>query len=133
MKNEMIPAVSEQENEVTFVMPDIESLGKLKNMNQGFDLTIRYRKAEDWAALKNQEVRAYYMGLRNVTNKDGESVCCAVFVTDKECFIAAQYTLVEMVKNLPPKTALSITYRERKTNRGDSSRSTCIFDVAILE
>lgn len=120
-------------SEVTFIMPDTESIGRLKQMNPSFSLTLKYRKAEDWAALKNQEVRAFYMGMKDIPNEKGDVVHCAVFVTETECFLSAQTTLVEAVRPLPSRTPLAITYRERKTNKSDSSRSTCVFDVVTLE
>lgn len=118
--------------EVTFIIPDTESIGRLKEMNPAFSLTLKYRKAEDWAVLKNQEVRAFYMGMKDIPNDKGDMVHCAVFVTETECFLSAQTTLVEAVRSLPSGTPLAITYRERKTNKSDSSRSTCVFDVITL-
>jgi hypothetical protein len=132
MENKMIPADA-CGTEVTFTIPDTESLGRLKAYNPKFSLTMRYRKAEDWAALKNQEVRAYYMGMKVIPNDKGEAVSCGVFVTESECFLSAQTTLIEAVHQLPLKTPVAITYRERRANKSDSSRSTCVFDVSILE
>lgn len=119
--------------EVLFTIPDTESLGRLNQMDHSFSLTLKYRKAEDWAALKNKEVRAYYMGMREIPNKDGELVHCGTFVTDTECFLSAQTTLIEAVRQLAPGTPIAITYRERRTNKNDSSRSTCVFDVVTLQ
>lgn len=118
--------------EVSFQIPNTEALGMLSDMSPAFSLTLSYRKAEDWAVLKDKEVRAFFMGLREIPNDKGEVVKCGTFVTENECFLSAQTTLIEAVRNLDPGTAVAITYRGRKTNKVDSSRSTCVFDVSIL-
>lgn len=115
------------------MIPNTDAIGRLNDMKPGFSLTLKYKKAEDWAALKNKEVRAYYMGMKEIPNKQGELVCCGMFVTENECFLSGQTTLIEAVRQLEPQTPISITYRERRTNKSNGDRSTMIFDVVKLQ
>ncbi|MCU7542956.1 hypothetical protein [Riemerella anatipestifer] len=128
-KQTELQSVSGQE--VTFFIPNTESLGKLKDMKPEFSLNLKYKTADDWAALKDQPLRAFFMGTKDIPNEDGELVSCGVFVTQNECFISGQMTLVEAVKNLPAKTPIEITYRGKKNNKS-SNGSTMIFDVSKL-
>src|SRR5690554_6680768 len=87
--------------EVTFFIPNTESLGKLQDLTPQFSLTMKYKSADDWAALKDKPLRAFFMGMKEVPNEDGENVNCGVFVSSNEVFISGQMILTEAVKNLP--------------------------------
>lgn len=117
--------------EVTILIPNTESIGKLKELNPSFSLTMKYKSADDWAALKDKPVRAYFMGLKEVPNEDGENVNCGVFVSENEVFLSGQTILVDAVKTLPPQTPIQITYRGKKQNKS-SNGSTMMFDVQTL-
>ena len=123
--------VQSPQTEVTFVMPNTKSLGQLKEMRPDFSLTMKYKNADDWAAIKGQEVRAFFMGIKEIPNDDGELVTCGVFVSESECFIAGQKLLVEAVRNLDSRTPVAITYKEKKANKS-SDGSTMIFEVRTL-
>lgn len=129
MENEI---TTMQNPEVTFVMPSTESLGQLKDKKPHFSLTMKYKTMDDWAALKDVEIRAYFMGIKEIPNDKGELIRCGVFVTETECFISAPMLLIDMVKQLSANTPLSITYRGKKNNK-NSEGSTMQFDVLILE
>lgn len=117
--------------EVTLVIPNTESLGKLKEMNPSFSLTMKYKSADDWAMLKDKPLRCFYNGLKEVPNEDGELVNCGVFVSEKEVFISGQMVLIDAVKHLKPKTPIEIIYRGKKPNKS-SDGSTMIFDISTL-
>lgn len=121
---------------ISFTMPDTESIAQLEGMEAQYSLNIKYKSADDWAALKDKPLRAFYMGIKEVPNEDGELIMCGLFATPKEVFISGQTTLVESIKMLPPsndefKTAVQITYRGKKNNKS-SEGSTMIFDVEKL-
>lgn len=121
---------------LTFVMPDTESIGQLESMEAKYSLNIKYKAADDWAALKDKPLRAFYMGIKEVPNEEGEMIMCGLFATAKEVFISGQTTLIEAIKMLPPstdenKTAVQITYRGKKQNKSTDG-STMIFDVEKL-
>lgn len=117
--------------EVSFYIPNTEELGQLQDLKPKFSLNLKYKSADDWAALKDQPQRCFFMGMKDIPNEDGEMINCGVFVTPKECFISGQMTLVEAVKNLNSKTPVEITYRGKKSNKS-SDGSTMIFDVETL-
>jgi hypothetical protein len=117
--------------EVSFTMPDTESIGKLKDMKPNFSLNLRYKTQEDWHELKGKPVRAYYMGIREIPNENGEMIRCGLFVSPSECFISGQMLLVEAVEKLPMKTPVEITYQGKKKNvNTDGSHN--VFDVFTL-
>ncbi len=117
--------------EVIFFVPDTESIGKLKELKPKFSLTLKYKSADDWAALKDQSIRVFYMGIKGIPNEKGEVINCGVFVSEKEAFLSGQMTLIEAVRNLPSKTPLQITYRGKKANKSTNGQ-TMIFDVEKL-
>lgn len=118
--------------EVSFIIPSTDSLGRLYDMEPDFSLDLKYRTADDWAAIKGKEVRAFFMGFKEIPNSEGELVVCGVFVTPTECFIAGQKLLLEAVKQLTPQTPVSITYVEKKANKSTDG-STMIFNVKTLK
>ena len=117
--------------QVSFFIPNTEELGQLETFKESFSLTMKYKTADDWAAIKDKELRCYFMGMKEIPNENGESVNCGVFVTQKECFIAGGMTLVEAVRQLPAKTPVSITYLGKKKN-ATTDGQTMIFDVKTL-
>lgn len=120
-----------QGTEVTFVIPDTESLGALKDLTPKFSLSLKYKNSDDWAISKDKPLRCYFMGMKQIPNEHGEIINCGVFVTEKECFIAGQMTLLDAVKNLLPKTPIEITYTGKKANKS-SDGQTMIFDIQKL-
>lgn len=118
-------------NEVLFTMPSTEELGSLSTMDTKFQLNVKYKTQEDWQQMKGIPVRAFYMGLKEVPNDEGEMIKCAVFVTEKEVFISAQMVLIDAVMRLPMKTPVEITYIDKKANK-TSKGATNLFDVKTL-
>lgn len=117
--------------EVTFVIPDTESLGKLKELNEKFSLNINYKTKEDWAQIKDKPIRVYFMGFKDIPNEKDEMIKCAVFASESELFIAGQMTLIEAVSKTEPNTPLQITYTGSVNNK-TSDGSTMRFDVVTL-
>lgn len=117
--------------EVTFFIPNTEQLGVLNELKPEFSLTMKYKTADDWAAIKDKPLRCFYMGIKEIPNENGEIIKCGTFVSQNECFISGQMTLTEAVKVLPVKTPVEIIYRGKKGNKS-SDGSTMIFDVSTL-
>ena len=117
---------------VSFTIPNTARLGRLKEMEPDFSLDLKYRTADDWAMVKGQEVRAFFMGFKEIPNPDGELVTCGVFVTSTECFIAGQKLLIEAVRQLDLGTAVAITYVEKKNNKSTEG-ATMVFSVKTLK
>lgn len=123
--------IKDHSTEVTFLMPSTDALGALATMTPDFSLILKYKKADDWALLKNQEVRAYYMGIKEIPNTDGELVTCAIFVSSNECFLAGSMVLIEAVRTLDKGTPVAITYRGKSQNK-KTEGETMRFDVITL-
>lgn len=120
-----------QGTEVTFIIPTVDELGQLAKMSPKFSLTLKYKTADDWAILKDRELRAYFMGFKEIPNKEGELIKCGLFVTETECFLSGSYTLMNAVRRLESNTPISITYRGKKPNKR-SEGATMIFEVETL-
>lgn len=118
--------------EVSFTIPNTASLGRLNEMEEDFSLDLKYRTADDWATVKGKPIRAFFMGFKEIPNKDGELVTCAIFITQTECFLAGQKLLIEAVRQLSPQTAIVITYVEKKNNKSTEG-ATMIFNVKTLK
>ncbi|MEG0602827.1 MAG: hypothetical protein RR499_07260 [Mucinivorans sp.] len=119
------------QSEVEVIMPNPSVLASLDNMKQDFSLTLKYKTADDWAALKDKPVRAFYQGIKDIPNKEGEMIKCAAFIGQHECFLAGQMLIVDAVKNLLHNTAVEIIYRGKSANK-NTEGSTMKFDVATL-
>lgn len=117
--------------EVTVGMPLFQQLDSLKDLDEVYTVTASYRTQEDWHQYKGQEIRCIFMGLKDIPNKEGESVNYAIIATENEIFLAAQHVLVEAVKKFPPNTNIRIIYEGKKKN-ANSDGYTNIFNVALL-
>ena len=115
---------------VTLEIPNTESLGELKDMRPVYNMTAKYRTQEEWMDYKDEPIRAYYLGIKEIPNPEGEMVACAVFATESEVFLSGQMVLVDAAKKLANKTPVEITYLGKKRNK--KSGSTNMFDVVIL-
>jgi hypothetical protein len=118
-------------NAGTLMIPSTEAIGKLENAEVGLDISVKYRKMEDWNELKDQPIRAYYLGTKQIPNDDGEMVTCAAFMDKSGVWLAGQMVLVDAVSKVDINTPLQITYRGKKANKS-SKGSTNLFDVKIL-
>jgi len=117
--------------EVAFFIPNTEEIGKLKELKPEFSLNLKYKTADDWAAIKDKPLRAFYMGLKEIPNEDGEVIKCGVFVSEMECFISGQKLLVDAVRSLTSKTPVEIIYRGKTQNKSTEG-STMKFDITTL-
>jgi hypothetical protein len=91
-------------------MPNTNALAKLKNAKKGQSLTAKYRKAEDWEELKDQEVRCVYLGLKEAIDSKDNVYYLAKLQDEKgNLFVAAQTVLVQSLASLPVGQGVSIT------------------------
>lgn len=118
--------------EVTFIVPDTESLAALEGMKANVSLNTKYRLQEEWEELKGQPIKCYYLGVKKIPNPEGELVNCGIFVTAKEIFLAGGIILIDLVKDLQIKTPLQITYLGTRENKGDRSKKALNFNVQRL-
>ncbi len=117
--------------QVTIEIPNTEELGKLKTLNTGFNLNPKYRTKEEWIENRGKPVRAFFLGIKELPNEDGEAVTCGVFSSETEIFFAGQKVLVDAVRKLEPKTPVEITFLESRKNKTNTG-VTMIFQVKLL-
>lgn len=118
--------------EVKLSMPSLSQLGKLTGLKKVFKTSAAYRTQEDWQEFKDKPIRAFYLGLKQLPNDDGEAVTCAIFADQEQIFLCAQYVLVEAVRNAPPQTGFEITYKGKRQNKSSKSKYTNLFDIVQL-
>jgi hypothetical protein len=118
-------------NAGTLFIPNSESLGRLEQAETGMDLTVKYRKQEEWFEFKNKPVRAYFMGIKEIPNEEGEMIIVGAFFTSDGPFLAGQKLLIDAVKHLEPNTPIEITFLGKKENKS-SKGSTNMFEVKLL-
>lgn len=117
--------------EVTFVIPNTEQLGQLKELTPKFSLTTKYKSAEEWDKHKNKPMRCFFGGIKEVPNEDGEMIKCGAFISETEVFLSGQMVLIDAVEQLDQMTPIEITFRGKRKNRS-SNGSTMLFDVKTL-
>lgn len=118
---------------VTFNIPDTEKLGKLETLEPNLNLNLSYRKEEVWESdYRDKPIRAYYMGMKQIPNENGELVLCAIFVTKVDTFLAGGVILIDRLKELAPETPIELTYRGTKENKKDPNKKMLTFDIKRL-
>lgn len=123
--------VAHQTEKMTLNIPTIEALGTLESMDRGPKRNISYRTQEEWYGLKDQPVKCFFLGLKEIPNEKGELVLSGGFASKDGVFLAAQTVIIEAVRDLPEQTPLEITYKGKKKNKS-SEGSTNIFEIFIL-
>lgn len=115
--------------EVTFLMPNTNALGTLKKAKKGMSLTAKYMTADEWGKRSGEEIRCFFLGLKEATDSEGETYYLAKFSNGAENFVAAQTILVQSVANLPIGQGVSITCKGvEKASRG----KVVTFEIADL-
>ena len=118
--------------EVTFSIPNTESLASLKDMTPKVSLNFAYRMEAEWETLKGKPIRAFYLGIKQIPNPEGNLVNCGLFASSTEIFLAGGIILIVAIKNLPLKTPLQLTYLGTKETKADSNNRAVTFDIQIL-
>lgn len=118
--------------QVTFTIPDTESLGKLDSMEPTMALNMKYRLQEEWELIKGKPVKCYFLGIKVIPNPEGELVNCGLFASSKEIFLAGGIILIDLIRDLQPKTPLQITYLGTRENNKDKSKKALNFNIQRL-
>lgn len=112
-------------------IPTTEEIGKLEHAERGMNLSVAYRKQEDWQTKKDLPIPCYFLGLKEIPNDEGEAVTCGAFVDKSGVWLAGQKVLVDAVRTLKPGTPVEITYRGKKQNKSTKG-ATNLFDIVHL-
>ncbi len=117
--------------EITFFMPNTNTIGKLKDAKPQQSLTAKYMTVEDWKESIEDEKRCIFLGLKDAMDNKGEMYYMAKFIDQyKNPFVCAQKIIVQAMANVPPGQAVAITCTEIKRNAKNGH--TALFDICDL-
>lgn len=103
------PELKPTDGEITFLMPSTNAIGALKNAEEGRQLTIKYKKKEDWLAQKDEPVRCYFLGLKEATDGKGDTYFLAKLHDGNTAFVCAQTILVQALMSTELGQGVEIT------------------------
>ncbi len=124
------PELYPKNGEVTFLIPNTNTIGKLKDAKVGANITASYRTKEDWVALKDKPQKCFYLGLKEATNDKDEVYYLAKLHDGKQPFVAGQTVLVQSLTSVPVGQGVQITCTGLSKSNG---RQIPMFEVAQLE
>ena len=124
-KQELYP----KDGEVTFLMPNTNTLAKLKDAPVGANITSKYRTKEDWMELKGKPQKCFYLGIKEAFNDKDEVYYLVKLHDGKSPFVAGQTVLVQSLQSVPVGQGVQITCTGLSKS---GTRSIPMFDVAQL-
>lgn len=113
------------------LIPADSIMNQLVDAETGMEMTTSYRTREEWIDLKDQPIRAFFMGTEDAETGDGSQFTAASFISLDKVFVAGQTVLVEAVRNLPKGQGVQITYTGEKKNKNGGK--TQLFSVIRLK
>lgn len=116
--------------EITFLMPSTNALGALKKAEKGRQLTISYKKKEEWLAEIGKPKRCFFLGLKESTDGKGDSYFIAKLHDGEEAFVCAQTVLVQALMSTEIGQGVEITCTG--SSRGTTGNEIPLFDVVEL-
>lgn len=123
------PELKPTNGEVTFLMPSTNALGLLKKAEKGRQLTISYKKKDEWLAEIGVAKRCYFLGLKEATDGKGDTYFMAKLHDGENVFVCAQTVLVQSLMTTDVGQGVEITCTgSSKTNGNDIP----LFDVVEL-
>ncbi|WP_127846168.1 hypothetical protein [Psychroflexus aestuariivivens] len=115
--------------EITFMMPSTNALGALKKAEKGRQLTVSYKKKEEWLAEVDKPVKCFFLGLKEATDAKGETYFIAKLHDGEKAFVCAQTVLVQSLMSTELGQGVEITCTgSTKTNGNEIP----LFDVVEL-
>jgi len=124
-KNELYPT----NGEVTFLMPNTNTLAKLKDAKVGATLTSSYRTKEEWVALKDKPQKCFFLGMKEAYDENEKVYYLAKLHDGKNPFVAGQTVLVQSLTSVPIGQGVQITCTGLS---GSGTRQIPMFEVAQL-
>lgn len=113
------------------LIPAESIMNRLVDAETGMEMTTSYRTKEEWAELKDEPVRCFFMGTEDAETADGNQFRAASFISGEKVFVAGQRVLVEAVENLPIGQGVEIIYKgDKKNSKGGK---TLLFSVKRLK
>ena len=129
MSNEK-PELKPVGGEITFMMPSTNAIGALKDAELGRQLTVSYKKKEEWLAEVDKPLRCFFLGLKEATDAKGKIYFIAKLHDGEKAFVCAQTVLVQALMSTELGQGVEITCTgSSKTNGNDIP----LFEVVELE
>lgn len=126
-KSELHP----KNGEMTFIMPNTNALGALKNAEKGRKLSISYKTKEQWLAQIGEPVKCYFLGLKEAENAKGDPYFLAKLHDGENGFVCAQTVLVQALMSTEVGQGVEITCTG--SNKGSSGNDIPLFEVIELD
>jgi hypothetical protein len=124
------PELKPANGEITFIMPSTNALGALKKAEEGRQLTVSYKKKEEWIAQKDQPIRCYFLGLKEATDGKGDTYFIAKLHDGEKAFVCAQTILVQALMSTELGQGVEITCTG--STKGSNGNEIPQFDVVEL-
>lgn len=131
MSEEKKPILYPENQEVTFFMPDTNSIAVLKKAEKTRNLTATYMTVEEWEKVKGVEKRCVFLGMKPCIDSQGEGYYMAKLHDGTKPFVAAQTILIETLMQVKDGQGVSITCTDVIKN--SKNGKTVMFDVAELD
>ncbi|WP_167596589.1 hypothetical protein [Leeuwenhoekiella sp. ZYFB001] len=103
------PELKPVNGEVTFMMPSTNALGALKKAEKGRQLTVSYKKKEEWLGQIGQPVKCFFLGLKEATDGKGDTYFIAKLHDGEKAFVCAQTVLVQSLMSTELGQGVEIT------------------------
>ena len=126
-KQELYP----KNGEVTFLMPNTNAIGVLKNATKARSLTAKYMTVDDWEKERGVEKKCYFLGFKESEDTQGRPYYLAKLHDGETPFVAAQTILVQSLSSVAVGQGVSITCTDvAKNTKGGK---TAFFEVQELD
>lgn len=130
-ENENKPVLYPEGEEVTFFMPNTNTLGVLKDAKKTAKLTSKYMTVDDWKELKGIEQNFFFLGFKPGEGSDGKPYMMAKLVGENGPIVAAQTILVQSLGSVEEGQGVSIVCTDVVKNAKNGK--TVLFDVVRLD
>ena len=124
-KSELYP----KGGEVRFMMPSTNAIGALDKAEKGRQLTISYKKKEEWLAEKDKPLKCFFLGLKEATDGKGDTYFIAKLHDGEKAFVCAQTVLVQSLMSTELGQGVEITCTGSTKSNGNEIP---LFDVVEL-
>lgn len=129
-KEEVKPELYPKNGELTFLMPNTNAIGALKDASLGRKLTVKYKEAGEWLNEIDKPVRCYFLGFKEAADSKGNPYFIAKLHDGENAFVCAQTVLVQALMTTELGQGVEITCTGHSQTNGNKIP---LFDVVELE
>ena len=126
------PVLYPDGGEVTFLMPNTNMIGKLKEAKKGQNLTASYMTVADWEKVINVPKRCIFLGFKEAKDPQGNTYYLARLIDENQNpFVSAPTILTQSLAMVPAGQGVEITCT--KVEKNSSNGRTPFFTVVMLD